>query len=548
MVMSALSAPIYLKSLMRRRAAAPQPVRRHAQGRRRQPRPAADLPRPPVLGRAARGVARRLRPSSATPTRPCAPGPSWPWRSPWPRRGVDRHAATAGALRPGTPRRRTRPPSPRRPAPPAPQQPRPLRHHDRRRTRPWPTSSEEDQEDLLGIGGVALLAGLNAPAALGFAQERYHEYKIAQPGYRAEYGSWSALDIPEEFRTNAIHAALLHTGKVLIVAGLGQRAEEVRQGDLRHRPVGPGTDTFKRIATPDDFFCAGHAQLPDGRLLVAGGTARYELLDGEVERAGGGMRVKNENPDKAMRLKKGTRFRSPPGSSTSAGSTSPCPGPGAPRRSPYDAAGVMRPWVTKVVPSEARVFVEAEDEGPRSRHARGRPSTRSSASRARTRPTRTASPRRSPWTSRTSRGSGRRTSSTRRPRGTCPSTRCDKARWYPTLVGTRGRRVLAVSGLDDFGRRRPRATTRSTTRGPGSGRPAPKRYFPTYPALFLTQGGKLFYSASNAGYGPDDLGRDPGLWDLGTNKFQQGARACADPERDRDVRRPCCCRPPRTRR
>ena len=75
----------------------------------------------------------------------------------------------------------------------------------------------------------------------------------------------------------------------------------------------PRKNTFKKIPTPDDFFCSGHAQLPDGRLLVAGGTARYETLDGEVDQAGGGMRVKNENPDKAVALKKGTVFRSPAG-------------------------------------------------------------------------------------------------------------------------------------------------------------------------------------------------------------------------------------------
>ena len=51
--------------------------------------------------------------------------------------------------------------------------------------------------------------------------------------------------------------------------------------------------------------------------------------------------------------------------------------------------------------------------------------------------------------------------------------------------------------------------------------PGPKRYFPTYPALFLTKGGKLFYPASNAGYGPAHLGREPGLWDLKTNKFEK---------------------------
>src|SRR5690606_2446273 len=45
------------------------------------------------------------------------------------------------------------------------------------------------------------------------------------------------------------------------------------------------------------------------------------------------------------------------------------------------------------------------------------------------------------------------------------------------------------------------------------------RQFPTYPALFLMQNGKVFYSGSNAGYGPADEGRDPGVWDVETNKF-----------------------------
>ncbi|WP_437109635.1 galactose oxidase-like domain-containing protein [Streptomyces scopuliridis] len=33
--------------------------------------------------------------------------------------------------------------------------------------------------------------------------------------------------------------------------------------------------------------------------------------------------------------------------------------------------------------------------------------------------------------------------------------------------------------------------------------------------------GKLFYSGSNAGYGPADVGRDPGIWDLETNTFDK---------------------------
>src|SRR5687767_4003692 len=151
---------------------------------------------------------------------------------------------------------------------------------------------QKAKKTVLGVGSAVLLAGLNAPAAIGFAQEKYHEWKISQPSYKVKYGSWTQVDIPEEYRTNAIHAALLHTGKVLIVAGSGNEQKKFDQGSFDTLLWDPKKNTFKKIDTPEDFFCAGHAQLPDGRLLVAGGTARYELLDGEVKRAAGGMRIK----------------------------------------------------------------------------------------------------------------------------------------------------------------------------------------------------------------------------------------------------------------
>ena len=33
--------------------------------------------------------------------------------------------------------------------------------------------------------------------------------------------------------------------------------------------------------------------------------------------------------------------------------------------------------------------------------------------------------------------------------------------------------------------------------------------------------GKLFYTGSNAGYGSDTVGRDPGIWDLSDNTFEK---------------------------
>ncbi|MGJ3559747.1 hypothetical protein ACR6C2_17810 [Streptomyces sp. INA 01156] len=35
------------------------------------------------------------------------------------------------------------------------------------------------------------------------------------------------------------------------------------------------------------------------------------------------------------------------------------------------------------------------------------------------------------------------------------------------------------------------------------------------------QNSKVFYSGSNAGYGPADEGREPGIWDVETNKFDK---------------------------
>ncbi|MDL2080163.1 kelch motif-containing protein [Streptomyces sp. GXMU-J15] len=377
--------------------------------------------------------------------------------------------------------------------------------------------SKKTKKTVLGIGGITILLGLNAPAALDFAGEKYHEYKIAQPGYKARYGSWSMVDIPEQYRTNAIHAALLHTGKVLIVAGSGNEQRKFDAGDFDTVLWDPQKNTFKKIPTPDDFFCSGHAQLPDGRLLVAGGTARYELLDGEVERAGGGMRVKNESPDKAVFLKKGTRFRSPAGVEYVTKFDVTVPKAKRTFKVTYNKAGVMQPWQTKVTASEARVFVEAVEEGPLSVTNKQAQYEIVGLTGEEAKNTYGLSEK---ITLDKQDFQGIRAAYEFDPVAEkyVPVDPMDKARWYPTLVGLEDGRVLAVSGLDDVG-----------VIDPGDNEiydpktkkwsPGPKRYFPTYPALFLTKGGKLFYPAANAGYGPADQGREPGLWDLETNTF-----------------------------
>jgi hypothetical protein len=87
-------------------------------------------------------------------------------------------------------------------------------------------------------------------------------------------GTWETSSTPSPVR--GIHVAVLPTGKVLLVAGSGNDRDAFDAGTFETSSWDPATNTFTAIATPWDAFCAGHAQLGDGRLLVAGGTNGYE--------------------------------------------------------------------------------------------------------------------------------------------------------------------------------------------------------------------------------------------------------------------------------
>jgi hypothetical protein len=193
----------------------------------------------------------------------------------------------------------------------------------------------------------------------------------------------------------------------------------------------------------------------------------------------------------------------------------------------YNARGAMQPWQTKVTASEVRVFVEAAEAGPMSVTEnqaqydivglKGKDANNTYGLSEKI-------------TLEKQDYQGIRAAYEFDPKAEryISVDPMEKARWYPTLVGLDDGRVLAVSGLDDVGvidqgdNEIYDPKTKKWT-------PGPKRYFPTYPALFLTKGGKLFYPASNAGYGPANKGREPGLWDLKTNKFTKVA-GLRDPE------------------
>lgn len=363
---------------------------------------------------------------------------------------------------------------------------------------------------------VALLIASSPVTVPAFADWRYNT-RINSLSYKQAYGYWETIDIPEEFRINTIHAAVLPTGRVLLVAGSGNNRDNFNsfndKGEiavLKTAVFDPDTREVKLVETPNDLFCAGHALLHSGNLLVAGGTSGYELLEGEVKKPAGAMVIHNEDPDSPVKVfKKGTKFTSPSGKvyvSTDDVTVEPA------TKMDHGQGNVM------IHHSSAKVFVEAiaEDasyvtgkneqysiEGLRGTdvqniYGQGGPMTLNKQD---------------------FRGDNKAYEFDPIQEKYVEVGEMHESRWYPSLPVLTNGNVLAVSGLDNAG-----IITETTEYYDPETKTwswGPNRAFPTYPALFRTQNPDvLFYSGSSAGYGPEDKGRAPGFWNIKDNTFQ----------------------------
>ena len=123
----------------------------------------------------------------------------------------------------------------------------------------------------LRIGRVALIA-----CALAGAWLQVPAAQVAQ-------GRWNTVltsgGLPALVTINPVHMALMHNGKVLIVAGSGNVAAE---RNFRAMVWDPQTGTFSSaIPLAWDMFCNGMVALPDGQIFINGGNLAYDPFWGE---------------------------------------------------------------------------------------------------------------------------------------------------------------------------------------------------------------------------------------------------------------------------
>ena len=364
---------------------------------------------------------------------------------------------------------------------------------------------------IVAIVVVCGVLGANVPTVGAALRNWYHNYQITRPAYEAKYGLWTKLNIPTQFRVNGIHATLLYNGDVLIMAGSGNDQSFFDAGTFKTLLLNPATMQMRLIPTPWDLFCAGHIELPDGNILVAGGTARYENL--QPVYAGGSMTVMNYDTTQPWTLPKGTIFTAPDGAQFASAFPLTIP------RAVTQPAAVFGGNPT-IVPGQQNVWVDAVKKGKGSLVASSERYTVGGLI--------------GPQSNRLLFGIGTPMTLQKQDfQGTKDAYIFDVrtsrfvnvnsmnyARWYPTLAEMGNGMVMTMSGLNGQGQ----VTMQNEMFNPKTNTWAegPVHGFPTYPATFLTANGHLFYTGSNSGYGPaTPAWRTPGFWDVTTNVFRK---------------------------
>lgn len=338
-----------------------------------------------------------------------------------------------------------------------------------------------------------------------------HSIEINSAEYKARHGKWDFVEVPEELRINAIHAVMLPTGKVLLIAGSGNDRQQFEAGTFESLIYDPATGDSRLLETPEDLFCAGHAFLPNGNLLVAGGTQDYEILEDSLEQAGGILTIRNEDPTRDITIPEGTLVT---------GDLS-----GLTYRTDSEVmipAADIQQDNGRLWPGDRNVYVVSTDPGTAGVYENED----------------------------TYLIDGLSAADSALIYGVAPKMSMDKkeyqgidstyefdpwaeeyievdpmhyARWYPTLTNLPDGHIIALSGIDGGGKVLEGQTEiYDPSTQQWVERKDLRRYFPTYPSVFQTATpGVLFSAGPSTGWGPQDEGREPGFWTLEGNTFEE---------------------------
>jgi hypothetical protein len=96
----------------------------------------------------------------------------------------------------------------------------------------------------------------------------------------ADIGKWQTL--PYLMPINPIHVGVMHTGRVLVIAGSENDPNEHNAGKSVAAVWDPSTGTITVKSLLWDLFCNGFSLFADGRVLVIGGSEQYDPFYGEA--------------------------------------------------------------------------------------------------------------------------------------------------------------------------------------------------------------------------------------------------------------------------
>jgi hypothetical protein len=363
--------------------------------------------------------------------------------------------------------------------------------------------------------GVVAVMGVNATMIAPTVAARWDAIQAQTHAYKAKYGHWDVINLPAGMKISAVHAALLPDDKILITAGSGNDATTFAAGAFATMLYDPQTRAATMIPTPTDMFCGGQTFLPDGRLLIAGGTQNYEVLKPNAKKAGGVVTIVSTDTTGSGRLIGANTVLLGSNGQKYVTDTNIVLPPARITTGPHGAK--------RLAASRATVWAFAADEG--------------TAATSKTKVSFTIPDLDPASATLLTLSTNRLTIDKHNFEGSAFSYIFDPVterylrvsnltvkRWYPTLTDLSSGKVLAVSGLDGNGQlvgANQGAEQFDPADDSWTARPDLTQRFPTYPALFQTaKPDTLFYSGSNTGYGDDVINRRAtGLWNVRTNAF-----------------------------